>query len=136
MRTLKLALASVVALAVAGCGNQADFANKPRPASPIVVGAAISDRGVSLTPTRIGAGLIMLVVANQSASSHELSVTPQRGGAPLVSSGPINPQDTATVLLSLAQGTYRVHAASDGGPTANLVVGPPRPSAQNRLLLP
>ena len=54
---------------------------------------------------------------------------------------PINPQDTATIQKTVAQGTYEVRAGSEDGGTdvirpAVLKVGPPRPASNDRILLP
>jgi len=51
--------------------------------------------------------------------------------------GPINPQDTATLKVSVKPGEYTLSADGSSSITpARLTVGPKRPSAQNQLLQP
>ena len=51
--------------------------------------------------------------------------------------GPINPEDTATLKVTVQPGQYTLAAdQSSGLSPARLNVGPKRPSAQNTLLLP
>jgi hypothetical protein len=96
-----------LALFVAGCGTGKNYANNPRPPVPIVVAAAISPNGVSVSPSRFGAGLIQLVVTNLTNSSQQLTLESRdAGGRPAFSqqTGPINPQDTASLSANLVTG--------------------------------
>lgn len=126
----------VLLLAVSGCGESQSFADKSRPPVIVNITADITDHGVLLSPDKIGAGPVHLVVTNQSDSSRELTLDSQSGsaGEKNASSGPINPQGTAEVNVSLEEGDYRVGAS--GTPAATLTVGPTRPSAQNEVLQP
>jgi hypothetical protein len=123
-------------LAVSGCGETQTFANKSRQPTVLNVTAAITPTGVELSPDKIGAGPIHLVVTNQSDASRDLSVESQStdAGEKPVSSGPINPQGTAEVNVNLEQGDYKVGASGTRG--AKLTVGPSRPSGQNEVLEP
>jgi hypothetical protein len=128
---------------VAGCGGGGDYANNPRPPAPITVTASISDKAVSVSPSRFGAGPITLVVTNQTARSRELVLRTEqvagsgKPGLAAQDTGPINPQGTASLKADLRQGNYtiRVKAGKTIRP-ARLVVGHKRPSAQNQLLQP
>ena len=130
--------ASVVLLAACG-GDEADYANDPRPPSPIVVSARIGPEGVSVSPRSFGAGPIQLIVTNQTERAQELTLeTDEIGGdAPGIeqNSGPINPGDTARLQADLRRGTYSVGVGS-GIQSATLRVGPSRPSSQDDLLQP
>ena len=46
---------------------------------------------------------------------------------------PINPRDTARLSADVKPGSYRVAVDGDGIRSAKLLVGRPRPSAQNEL---
>ncbi|MEA2272604.1 MAG: hypothetical protein QOI98_1312 [Solirubrobacteraceae bacterium] len=128
------------ALVVAGCGSGKDYANSPRPAAPIVITASITPARVLVSPHSFGAGPISLVIANETSSSHRVTLeTDQIGGSSAglrQETAPINPRDTASLKVDVPQGSYVVRV--DGGSirAARIDVGPPRPSAQDKLLQP
>jgi hypothetical protein len=133
---------SATVLAVAGCGSSGDsYDNADRPPATRSISIALTSNGVSVSPSRIGGGPTLLLIANESGRSRELTLTP-RGGAGRscveadTSSGPINPQGTARLQLSLLQGTCVVGVAGDGLAPARLTVGPQRESSQQDLLQP
>ncbi|MBX5440674.1 MAG: hypothetical protein IRZ32_04005 [Solirubrobacteraceae bacterium] len=137
-----LGTAAVAApLALSGCGDDDGHANRPRPPAPIVVTASVARDEVSVSPARIGAGPISLIVTNQTARSQQ--VTLERVGAPggdrgrlRQTTGPINPRDTAQLDADVPEGTYAVRVDVDGVRPATIDVGAPRPSAQQDLMLP
>jgi hypothetical protein len=123
----------------AGCGGgDDDYANQARPPAPVVVSAAITDRGVSVSPEQLGAGPVTLIVANLTDMAHDLTLETDEiggtGGGIRQSTGPINPGDSAQLRADLASGAYEV--AVDGQAAARVRVGAPRPSAQDQLLQP
>jgi hypothetical protein len=147
MRILRIArrLAAVAPIATAfalvGCGgDDADYANNPRPPAPINVTVAISDDKVSVSPRRFGAGPIVLLISNQSSDAQQVTLeTDELGGdkpgiRPRTS--PINPRGTTQLKVSVREGSYKLSVADDAIRPANLRVGAPRPSAQNELLQP
>ena len=137
-----VAMATGVALLIAGCGGSDDsnYANEPRPPAPIVVSASIGSDKVSVSPRRFGAGPVTLIVTNQTGQSRELTLeTDEIGGStPGIeqNSGPINPGDTASLKADLKRGTYRVAVDGKQIAAARLNVGAERESAQNELLQP
>jgi hypothetical protein len=131
-----LPLAGAVVVLVAGCGSSASFKNKPRPATPIVVTAAITRSGVTVSPTHFGAGLIQLDIANLTGRSEQLTLRAPGSTQPISQTGPINPQDTAEIRANLAEGSYSVSASDAGLKAATLAVSAARPSSQNQLLQP
>jgi hypothetical protein len=121
-------------LLIAGCGSQKNYANDPRPPSPIAITAAVFPHRISASPVRFGAGPITLTIANLSSKS--LSVTLNSAGnndAP-ARSGPINPQGTAVISVNVKPGSYTLK--SSGSASTTLKVGAKRPSAQDQVLLP
>ena len=63
------------ACALAGCGDSGeDYANKPRPAAPINVTAAISDKQISISPKEFGAGPVVIIVSNQTGSEQTVTL--------------------------------------------------------------
>jgi hypothetical protein len=120
-------------LAAGACG-QSDNRNANRPPVPINVSVQLGTKKVTASPAKFGAGPITLLVANQSGASQSLTIDGPRLRQSL---GPINPEDTATLKVTVLPGQYTlaVEQASGLGP-ARLDVGPKRPSAQNTLLLP
>ncbi len=132
--------ACAAVLAVAGCGGSKSYKNEPRPASPIVVTAAITPDGVSVSPRKFGAGPISLVVTNQTEKSQRLTLARQVNGQTQANgeTGPINPHDTASLKADVDPGDYTVSVDESGSAIkpAQVEVGEPRASAQNDLLEP
>lgn len=127
-------LAAATALTVAGCGEkEKDFANEPRPPTPINVAGYIAPDRVSVSPASFGAGPIVLIVANQSATSQQVVF---RGPGVSQTAGPINPGDTAELKVLVRQGTYSLSTGGRGIQPATVRVGPERESAQNKVLQP
>ena len=130
----------LVALAAAGCGSGKDYANKDRPAVPIVITASITPNRALASPHEFGAGPITLVIANETAASHRVTLRSDEAGGSTSAlrqeTAPINPHDTASLKADLAQGTYVIEVDGSGIRPVRLDVGPPRKSAQDKLLLP
>ena len=140
-RTSSAAAATAVALTAAiGCGGDDEFANEQRAPAQITLSASITPRGITVSPSRIGAGTIELLASNLTSRSQELTLrSAQRElGAPPIEqrTGPINPGDTASLTADLVQGTYRVTTRSDARDPATISVGTPRPGATDSVLQP
>jgi hypothetical protein len=129
-----------VALALAGCGADDEFANDERAPAPITLSAAITRSNVTVSPSRVGAGSIELIASNLTSKSQRLTLSSRTlsdGGEPLEQrTGPINPGDTASLTADLGQGTYRVTTRSAAIAAATIRVGPARASAKDELLQP
>lgn len=124
---------------LAGCGGGEDYANTPRPASPINVTAAISDKEISVSPTRFGAGPIVIIVSNQTAGEQTVTLqTDELGGSQpglKQSTRPIAPRATGTLKADVREGSYAL-SVGDGPSPATLEVDGQRKSAQDTLLEP
>jgi hypothetical protein len=128
-----LAALAVLSLAY-GCGNTDERTSNLRPPTPINVSVAVGDEEISASPSKFGAGPIVLVVSNQSSSSHTLTID---GPEVKQSVGPISPQDTATLKVTVKPGDHTLSIDDAPGVTPErLTVGPKRPSAQNKLQQP
>jgi hypothetical protein len=129
------ALVAVLAvLAIAGCGGDDEARSEQRPPVPINLSVVIGTEQVTVSPAKLGAGPVTLLISNQSGATQTLIA---EGPRLRRSVGPIPPDDTATVKLTLTTGEYTIAAADSAGlDAARITVGPPRPSAQNELLLP
>jgi hypothetical protein len=132
-----LAALSAGLVVLGGCGED-DFANRERPARPIVVTAVVSGERVSVSPARFGAGTIDLTVTNQTAASQRVTLRSlgRTGRTLQQTTGPINPSDVTTLKARLHTGTYTLAASSGSVDPARIHVGAPRPSAQDELLQP
>jgi hypothetical protein len=132
-------LAATIASAAAGCGGEDDYANTPRPATPINVTAAISDKKISLSPKAFGAGPVVIIVSNQTADERTLTLqTEELGGDKpglKQATDPIAPQGTGTLKADVREGSYTLSAGGGLSPV-ELEVGPARKSAQDELLAP
>jgi hypothetical protein len=139
-RALALMAACAAAAAVLGaCGDDEDYANRPRPPAPITVTAAITGRGVDVSPAKFGAGPVVLIVSNQTEESLKLTLETEdvaSGPGITASTDPIDPAGTSQIKADLREGSYTLAADGDGIRPASLDVGEPRPSAQNDLLQP
>jgi hypothetical protein len=131
---MMLAVVAAGMLPAFGCGGDDERASALRPPVPINVAVQIGDSRVSVSPRRFGAGPITIIASNQSGASRRLTID---GPRLRQSVGPINPQDTATLKVTVNTGPYTLSADGTAGPKpAEITVGPKRPSAQNQLLLP
>lgn len=144
MRTRMLGAlgATALVLAVSSCGGSSSgYANAARPPAPVSVSVYLTDTRVSVSPDHVGAGPVVLLIANEGTRSRDVTLTAAAGTSRScvtadASSGPINPQGTARVKLPLVEGTCAVGDAASVLPPAQLVVGPERQSAQQDLLQP
>src|SRR3954451_5496761 len=59
---------------IAGCGGGKDFANDPRPPTPVNITAAISDQRVTVSPRKVGAGPVVIIIANETREAHRVTV--------------------------------------------------------------
>jgi hypothetical protein len=126
--------AAAVAATVAGCGAGGHFVAATPAASPVDLDVFISNSRVQLSPARLGAGPVLLLVTNQSSRSETLTVNPARG-SPVASTGPINPDSTAQVQVNLTTpGDYALSA--ERTTPARLRIGPARPGGSGALLRP
>jgi hypothetical protein len=125
---------------LAGCGGGGkDFADSARPAVPIQLNGVINKDGVNVSPNRIGAGPVKILVSNETQATHTL-VLDGADSAP-VRTAPIGPSNTGRIQVTLRQGTYTVRAGSAAAVVkelkpARLVIGPPRPDSNDQLGLP
>jgi hypothetical protein len=129
---------AVVAIAgVSACGSDSSYKNLPRPPAPINVTAAITNSQVKVSPQRIGAGPIVLIISNQSSDAQ--SVTFETGGRQRgirQTTSAINPAGTAQLQITVNTGTYEVSVDDHSITPARVRVGKRRASAQNDLLQP
>lgn len=134
------ALLCLALVALAGCGSSGGYANTPRPPAPANVTVAVTNSRVLVSPDRIGAGPVVLLVSNASSRSRDVIVDGASGGPACVSApastGPINPQGTARVSVGLVRGACTVSVRDGGAQPARLTVGSERTSAQADLLQP
>jgi hypothetical protein len=121
---------------VAGCGSSTNYANDPRPPALVTITCAIVHNQVRVSPNAFGAGPVMLVVANLTSSSQQLTITGTASGAVIGQTGPINPGSTATLQLDLTAGAYALTPDDPNVAAGRIVVGPSRPSSQNQVNLP
>ena len=127
-------------LALAGCGED-DFENEPRPPVPRQLSGVISDDKVTVSPSQVGAGPVVITVSNQTEASHTVTLESADGGTIREQVGPINPLDTATLQRTLEPGRYTVSAGSEAAvpreiKPATLNIGEERKSGSDELLLP
>ncbi len=131
-----LLIAAFLVTTAIGCGE--DFKNERRAPISIDLTGVIKPRAVTVSPHKIGAGPISITISNQTEEAHTLALV---GNSVREEVGPVNPQDTATIQKTVAQGTYEVRAGSENGGTntvrpATLKVGRARPASNDRTLLP
>lgn len=134
-------MAAALACGVSGCGGSgADYANRPRPATPINVTAAIGDGGISISPKTFGAGPIVMIISNQTGQEHTVTLETQElgGNRPGLTetTQPVAPGGTGRLQADVRQGTYEVSARGGSVSPVTLEVGAARKSAQDDLLQP
>jgi hypothetical protein len=129
----------VAAALLTGCGGgDDDYANNPRPPAPINVTAAITDRGVTVSPPEFGAGPVVFIIANQTDEARKVTLESDTSEGPGIkqTTSPINPAGTATLKVDMKTGDYEFRVDGAKAATAALKVGESRESAQNELLQP
>ena len=122
---------------MAGCGDE-DFENEPRPPVPVGLTGVINSDEVNVSPTRVGAGPVVITVSNQTQRPRMITL---EGETLVAEEGPIDPGDTATIQRTLSPGSYEVRAGSETAvrkeiAPALLDIGPERPASNNDLMLP
>jgi hypothetical protein len=127
-------------LLAAGCGDTEPRTNVPRPPAPVMLTAAIHDDTVQVSPARVGAGPIVLVVSNQTRRPQRVTFeTDELGGdrpGRTASTPSIPAQGTGRLTIDARTGRYAVHVGTRAIRPAHVRVGAPRPSSQDQLLLP
>src|SRR5919201_7148027 len=109
------------AVTIAACGGSNDR-NQNRPPVPINVSVQLGPQKVTVSPAKFGAGPITLLVSNQSGASQTVTIN---GPQVRQSVGPINPEDTATLKVTVQPGEYTLATAEAAGlRPARLTVGP------------
>jgi hypothetical protein len=140
VRLTVAAAALSAALLAAGCGDTEPRTNLPRPPAPVTLTAAIHDGLVQVSPARVGAGPIVLIVSNQTRRPQRVTFeTDELGGdrpGRIASTPVIAPQGTGRLMIDARSGRYAVHTRERTIRAARVNVGPRRPSSQNDLLLP
>jgi hypothetical protein len=122
---------------LAGCGGDAARENHPRPAPPVTVTAAILPDQVKVSPARVGAGRLIMVVSNQSGRPQRLTMeTAGREFGNRARTQLIPERATGRLTIDAQTGAYDVFVEAEEIRAARMVIGPPRPSGQDRVLLP
>ena len=140
VRRVEGAVAIALAVVVAGCGSEADYANKPRPPVPISVTAAVDTSRVRVSPPSFGGGPVVFIISNQSGAEQKVTFESDELGAAhggiRRSTGAIAPRSTAQLKVDAEEGAYTLSASGGNVAAATIDVGAARPSSQNDLLLP
>ena len=127
-------------MALVACGGSQQRENELRPPVPITLTGAIHEDRIQLSPATAGAGTIVLVVSNQSTAPQTVTFeTDELGGTQggnRASSSEIAPGSTGRLTITTREGTYSVHTQDDAIRAVEVKIGPPRPSGQDKLLLP
>jgi hypothetical protein len=140
-RLLAAALGLAGTAGVAACGGSEPRKNVNRPPTPVTLTGAIHPRRVQISPARVGAGPITLVISNQTRRTQTVTMeTSNPAGSNTVghtvSTPPIRPQATGRLNIDVRRGDYMVHVKDRTIAVAHVTVGRRRPSSQNELLLP
>jgi hypothetical protein len=131
-----LVLLAAAAATVAGCGSTHTYANKDRPPSPVTISGSIDSSQVRITPVSIGAGPLVILMANLTDRPQRLRFETDGSGPGIKSATVIPPQGTGQLQVDAPKGAYVVSVRDGAVKAASLQVGARRPSAQNTLLEP
>ncbi len=115
-------------VALGGCASNTRFRNDPRPPDQIVVTAAVTAGGITVSPASFGAGLVQLQVTNLTKTSQQVTLEQPSSGVAAGETAPINPQDIAQLKVNLARGRYELTVSDPTISPASIRVGAPRPS--------
>ena len=129
-------LLATAAATVAGCGSTHTYANKDRPPSPVTISGSINASKVRITPISVGAGPLVILMANLTDRPQNLRFETDGSGPGIRSTTVIPPQGTGQLQVDPPKGAYVVSVAGGTVKAASLKIGAKRPSAQNTLLEP
>ena len=137
MRAAALLALGATAALVVGCGGE-DFPRKTRAPVPVELTGVIQRGKVTIAPSKVGSGAILITISNQTEEAHTVTL---EGESIRERLPPINPQDTATIQKTLPPGSYEVRAGSSVAVPAeiqpgHLTVGRKRRDSNDRLLQP
>jgi hypothetical protein len=123
--------------ALAGCGED-DFAGAPRPPLPVELTGVIQDDEITVSPSKVGAGPIVITISNQTKAARTITL---EGGSIRERVGPVSPLDTATIRRTLVPGSYEVRTGAREAVRreirpALLRIGPKRKDSSDEVLLP
>jgi hypothetical protein len=131
-----LVLLAAAATTVAGCGSTHTYANNDRPPSPVTISGSIDSSHVRLSPGSVGAGPLVILMANLTDRAQRLRLETDGSGPGISSTTVIPPQGTGQLQVDAPKGSYVVAVRDGAVKAASLRVGAERPSAQNALLEP
>jgi len=129
---------AALAILTGACGDEDDFENQPRRPVPIELTGVIQPDKVTVSPSKVSAGPILITISNQTDARHSVTL---EGEAVKERVGPVPPLGTATILRTVEPGSYEVTAGSARAVRreirpARLEVGRERRSSSGELLLP
>jgi hypothetical protein len=121
MRIRTIGILAAGAFAASACASSAtEQASLNRPPSPVNLTVYVNDARVSVSPTSVGAGPVMLIVTNQASHVESLAISAAGSSQALASTAPINPQGTTQVQLDVTPGRYTIATAPRGHTDAQL----------------
>jgi hypothetical protein len=135
-----IVLMSAAALAggLTACGR-VDPSEKPsgsRPPATLQVSAAITDRGVNISPDTVGGGPLRIVISNQSSKAVKATLRPAAAGAASrTTRSAIPPGGVAAIQGTVTRGAWRLQVGKEIA-SARLKVTKMRGSSDGELLLP
>jgi hypothetical protein len=136
VRHRRLLLLLAAAATLAGCGSTHTYANNDRPPSPVTISGSINSSQVRITPRSIGAGPLVILMANLTDRPQRLRFETGGSGPGIRSTTVIPPEGTGQLQVDAPKGSYVVSVRDGSVKPASLNVGAERPSAQNTLLEP
>ena len=107
--------------ALAACGADSSNDHHPRSAHPVPVTAAIGEDSISVSPRRLGAGPVVLTVANRSSTAQSVTLAGDRGH--MQTTSPLNPHGSARLAFRLDHGAYELRTRDPQIRSASLRVG-------------
>jgi hypothetical protein len=130
-----LLAAAPAALLAAGCGSSGPkYTNHLRPPTPVTITARIGDDGVEVSPAKVGAGPLVVVISNQSQQTRRVVFEPAGRAGGRKATTQVGAQSTGQLQANPRTGRYQLSVG--GGDGATVRIGPKRKSAQNQLLRP
>jgi hypothetical protein len=139
LRTLTTTACLVIAATGVGCGSSGPSNTGNRPPVTDYIGVLLDGKTTTISRNEIGGGPVTFKITNQSRLPISSVIVRSRYGAQGCVDTEARAKDipaggTGTLKATLIEGSCEVVA--DRSTAATLLVGPERPSAQNKLLLP
>ncbi|MGK2878622.1 MAG: hypothetical protein ACSLFF_08640 [Solirubrobacterales bacterium] len=119
-------------LAVSGCAGNESYPNNPKPPANLNVSVFVGEDQIALSPNPFGAGPTRFVITNQTGTNQKVLISTEQFDREVE----VGVGQTVNFKQTVEPGDLSISTDNSAADSAELVVGPKRPSAQQDLNQP